>query len=170
VSEPQLVEMSGERSAKVFSKVLGEELRRVREAREWSRAQFVARLPSGIGERTLLAYEHGLRQLTALRIIELCYVLGVDAPTLLGRALQRAQVHIETLPLTIDLEALLQDRTMSFRPLKQWALNTLNDHPDGVVEITPEVAKHLALFMGYSNEQMARYLARFLPDDTTYSS
>jgi len=42
---------------KAISRALGEELRRARDALGLSRAQFVATLPSGIGERTLLAYE-----------------------------------------------------------------------------------------------------------------
>jgi hypothetical protein len=42
---------------KAVARALGEELRRAREAGEWSRAQFVRLLPSGIGDRTLLAYE-----------------------------------------------------------------------------------------------------------------
>jgi hypothetical protein len=44
-------------SEKAISRAIGEELRRNREACGWSRGQLVARLPSGIGERTLLSYE-----------------------------------------------------------------------------------------------------------------
>jgi hypothetical protein len=36
----------------------------------------VKRLLSKIGDRTLLAYEHGLRQLTMLRLLELSQGLG----------------------------------------------------------------------------------------------
>jgi hypothetical protein len=42
---------------KYVSKAVGEELRRARDGRDLSRARFVERLPSGIGDRTLLAYE-----------------------------------------------------------------------------------------------------------------
>jgi transcriptional regulator with XRE-family HTH domain len=165
MSAPQLVEARGELSDKVFSRALGDELRRVREAHGWSRLQFVEELPSGIGDRTLLSYEHGTRHLTALRLVELCYPLRVDAPTVLGRALQRARIHIEQLPLKVDLRALLKDESPTYRPLAQWVRNTLNEHPDGIAEIAPEVVKNLALFMGCTNEQLAKHLARFLPDD-----
>jgi hypothetical protein len=40
-----------------IKKAVGAALRRAREAEEWSRTEFVALLPSGIGERTLLSYE-----------------------------------------------------------------------------------------------------------------
>jgi hypothetical protein len=30
------------------------------------------RLPSGIGDQTLITYEHGVRQLTVARLVKLC--------------------------------------------------------------------------------------------------
>lgn len=64
-------------SDKVISRAVGEEMRRTREAKGWSRNYLVTRLPSGIGARTLLSYEHGTRHLTLLRFIEVCRALGV---------------------------------------------------------------------------------------------
>jgi transcriptional regulator with XRE-family HTH domain len=160
------MEARNELANEAITRAIGDESRRTREARGWSRAQFVKRLPSGIGDRTLLAYEHGLRQITALRLIELCQGLEVDAPAVPGRALQRAQLHIETLPLKVDLRALVKDYSPVYRPRAQWAKNTLNEHPGGIAEITPEVIKDLALFMGRDKAQLAGYLARFLAEDS----
>jgi ribosome-binding protein aMBF1 (putative translation factor) len=56
---PQVSDAPGEATEKVISRAIGEELRRAREATGWSRLQLVSRLPSGIGDRTLLSYEHG---------------------------------------------------------------------------------------------------------------
>lgn len=151
---------------KAISRAIGEELRRTREARGWSRLQLVERLPSGIGERSLLSYEHGTRHLTALRLIEVCNALGDDAPTLLARALQRARIHIENMPLKIDLSALLQDGSGTFKPLVQWAHNALNENPSGIVDVEPVVVWNLALVIGCTCQQLANYFARFLPDDT----
>lgn len=102
-----------ELSDKMISRALGEELRRTREARGWSRTQLVERLPSGIGERTLLSYEHA-----------------------------------------------------TFRPLNEWARNTLNECPDGIVEVEPVVVRNLALFIGCTHQRLASYLARFLSCET----
>src|SRR5262245_33503720 len=110
-------------SEKTISRAIGEELRRAREATGWSRGQLVAQLPSGIGDRTLLSYEHGTRHLTVIRLIELCLVLGVAAPTLLNQALQRARIRLQNLVLQIDLKHLLNDRNEKFRPMHQWARN-----------------------------------------------
>ncbi len=96
-------------TAKAIAVALGGELRRAREAMGLSRAQFVALLPSGIGERTLLAYEHGLRQVTVARLAELCDVLGVTPSTLLTEALQKARIHLANLVLRVDLQALIKD-------------------------------------------------------------
>jgi hypothetical protein len=68
------------------------------------------------GDRTLLSYEHGTRHLTALRLIELCKVLGVAAPVLLTQALQRARIQLAYLVLRIDLRFLLNDRSDKFGP------------------------------------------------------
>jgi hypothetical protein len=47
--------VAGEPSDEVISKAIGEELRRAREVRGWSRVQVVELMPSGIGDRTLAA-------------------------------------------------------------------------------------------------------------------
>jgi transcriptional regulator with XRE-family HTH domain len=155
---------SGEPSDKVISRALGEELRRAREALGWSRLELVARLPSGIGDRTLLSYEHGTRNLTMIRFIEICRAMGVDSATLHSRALQRARIHVETMNLHVDLYELLRDTNDKFRPMVQWARNTLNEHPDGLVEVQPGVVRNLARFAGCSYLDLANYLAQFVPD------
>lgn len=152
-------------SEKTVSRAIGEELRRTREARGWSRGYLVSLLPSGIGERTLLSYEHGTRQLTVLRLLELCRGLGtVSAPALLARALQRARLMLADLALQVDLRALLNDKSDKFRPLEQWARNKLNKCPEGVVELLPSSVEELADFVGYTHLELAGYLAQFIPD------
>ena len=159
------VDGPGEPSEADISRAIGEELRRAREALGLSRMQLVAGLPSGIGDRTLLSYEHGVRHLSALRLVELGRALEVDAPTLLARGLQRARIYVESMVLAVDLRFLLNDPSDRFRPMVQWARNTLNEHPGGVVKIAPEVVRHLALFVGCTHDELARYLARFTPED-----
>jgi hypothetical protein len=155
-----------EPSDKVISRALGEELRRAREACGWSRLQLVSRLPSGIGDRTLLSYEHGTRHLTVIRFIEICWAMGVDSAALHSRALQRARIHVETMNLHVDLRALLLDCNNSamFRPMVQWARNTLNENPEGIVEVQPVAVRNLALFVGCLRQDLTSYLAQFVPD------
>ena len=76
---------------RAFARILGQEIRRAREARGWSRVQLVEQVPSGIGDRTLLSYEHGIRQLSVVRFVEISKALGVAASELLARALEKAR-------------------------------------------------------------------------------
>jgi transcriptional regulator with XRE-family HTH domain len=153
-----------ERSEKATARAIGQELRRAREARGWSRLQLVARLPSGIGDRTLLSYEHGTRHLTMLRFIEICQALETDSATLHRKALQRARINLENLTLRVDVRFLLNDRSDTYRPMHQWARNCLNEHPNGIVDVAPETVHNLALFVGCTYLELVNYLARFLPE------
>jgi transcriptional regulator with XRE-family HTH domain len=147
---------------KATSRAIGEELRRAREANGWSREYFVTRLPSGIGARTLLSYEHGTRHLTLLRFIEVCRALGVTGPVLLQRALQRAQMELDTLVLKVDLHALVKDRSSDYPHLVQWAHNTLIEVPEGVVDVEPAVVRNLSRCFGCDHRALTRYLAGFV--------
>jgi hypothetical protein len=109
--------------------------------------------------------QYGTRHLTVVRLIEICRVLGADAPSLLRQALQRALIYLDSMALRVDLKGLVNSRNEKFRPMVQWARNALKDNPDGVVEVEPAVVKNLALFVGCKHEELAAYLARFLPDD-----
>lgn len=149
------------------SRAAGEEMRRTREMRGWSRAHLTAQLPSGIGDRTILSYEHGTRHMTLCRYIEICWVLGADPAVLLARGLQRARVRLETAVLHVDLHELHRDSTNSatFRAMAQWARNALNEHPSGTMTIEPATVRNLAFFVGHPYRDLANYLARFTPDD-----
>jgi transcriptional regulator with XRE-family HTH domain len=164
-AEGRLFDVLDEKTAGAIARAIGDELRRAREAGGWSRARFVARLPSRIGDRTLLAYEHGLRQLTVLRLLELCQGAGVGAPEVLARALQRAGIALANLTLRVDLRQLVVHGNERFRPMVQWARNKLNKCPDGVAELTPSAVVELADFMGCTHQDLAAHLARFLPED-----
>lgn len=164
-SENRLIDIRDEKTASAIARALGDELRRAREAGGWSRAQFVARLPSSLGDRTVLAYEHGLRQLTVLRLVELCQGAGVGATDVLGRALQQARITLANLTLRVDLRQLMEHKNETFRPMVQWARNKLNKCPDGVAELTPSAVIELADFMGCTHQDLATHLARFLPED-----
>jgi len=164
------MDASDDEVARAVARAVGDELRRAREAKGWSRAQFVTRLPSGIGDRTLLAYEHGLRHLTLIRLLELCEALDAVAADVVSRALQRARLFLENLVLSIDLRALLSSGNFKFRPMVQWARNKLNKHPDGIVELAPAGVIELADFIGCSHHELAAYLARFAPETDSASS
>lgn len=109
--------------------------------------------------------QYGTRQLTLTRFLEICWALGVDGPTMARRALQRARIRLASLTLQVDLNTLLADPGNTYRPMVQWARNTLNEQPSGIVEVEPVVVKNLARFVGCSQRELTNYLARYLPDE-----
>lgn len=149
---------------RLASKAIGDELRRARKRHGWTRAQCVALLPSGICERTLLAYEHGTRELSVLRLLELCATLDTEPAAVLRGALQRARILLNNVALHVDLRAVLDDRSPKFRPMHQWARNKLNRHTDGATELPRVAVEELADFIGCAHDELASHLARFVPD------
>lgn len=149
---------------RAIARAIGEELRRTREFKGWSRAHLVSQLPSGIGDRTLLSYEHGTRHLTVLRFVEVCRALSVEPPVVLGQALQRARIHLDNLTMRIDIQRLLAHNDHNFIRIKMWAHNSLADRDEAVVELTPSAVTALATFMGCTNEELSEFLTQFTPD------
>jgi hypothetical protein len=109
--------------------------------------QLVERLPSGIGDRTLVSYEHGKRQLTVAHLVELSGELGIPVPVLLHQALQKEQLELQKLELRVNLRAFLTDPSDRFRPMRQWARNHLIEKPRGVVKPPPVAVRELAAFL-----------------------
>lgn len=160
----RLVSGDDDTSDKAIARALGAELRRTREERGWSRGHLVALLPSGIGDRTLLSYEHGTRHLTVIRLIEIAENLEVAAADVLTLALQRARLHLQHLVLQVDLSGLLENQNHKFRSMHQWARNRLNETSSGIAEVSPRALRELAAFIGYPREELATYLATFTPE------
>jgi transcriptional regulator with XRE-family HTH domain len=154
----------GEISDKQFARVLGQEIRRAREARGWSRAQLVAQLPSGIGDRTLLSYEHGIRALSVARFIEICGALGVAATDILGSALEKAR-DLRAFSLRVDLRAILRDERPELAPVRLWARNRLEEDPATEVLLAPVTVREMAAVFGISHATLAGYLIEFTAED-----
>ena len=145
---------------RAFARILGQEIRRAREAKGWTRAQLVERLPSGIGDRTLLSYEHGIRQLTVVRFLEISKVLGVAAHELLRRASEKA-LDLSAFSLRVNLRAVLRDKQTEFEPVRLWATNRLKSNPTTEVLLTPTTLGEIAAALGFSHGALAAYLAEF---------
>lgn len=149
---------------RAFARILGQEIRRAREARGWTRAQLVERLPSGIGDRTLLSYEHGIRFLTVVRFVEICRALGVAASEILHKAMEKAR-DLRAFSLRVNLRAVLRDKQDEFEPVRLWARNRLKDNPNTEVLLAPGTIREMATVLGFSHGALAAYLAEFTTED-----
>lgn len=154
-------------SAKAFGRILGQEIRRAREAKGWTRLQLVEHLPSGIADRTLLSYEQGIRQLTVLRLVEICRALDVAASDLLDRALVKYG-DLRGFALKVNLRAILRNTHDEFEPVRRWAAARLEDAPDAPdtpVLLNPDTVREMAVIFGVTHKVLAAYLARFTIED-----
>jgi transcriptional regulator with XRE-family HTH domain len=151
---------------RVFTRKLGSRIREAREARGWTRLELCQRLPSGIGDRTLLSYEHGVRQLSVVRIVEICKALGNDPGALLNLAVRDTD-NYHTAPMPIDLPALIGDTTEDYPAVHAWAKSRLEDAfgETGVVVVAPAVVETLARVTGCPHRTLAAYLTNFLARD-----
>jgi transcriptional regulator with XRE-family HTH domain len=150
---------------KAFARILGQEIRRAREGRGWSRVQLVERLPSGIGDRTLLSYEQGLRQLSVTRFVEISRALGVAASDLLARALEKAR-DLRAFSMRVNLRAVLRDQQDEFESVRRWARNRIKSDPDSlVILLAPSTIRELAVALDHTHHSLAAYLAEFTTQD-----
>jgi transcriptional regulator with XRE-family HTH domain len=104
----------------VFASALGDELRRTRKQRGWSRKQLQDHLESRISIQTVATYESGRRQCSVARLVELCEAMDVYAHDLLARVQQRAETDMSD-RLVLDLERIVRDRQPELTPLRRWA-------------------------------------------------
>ena len=149
---------------RAFARILGQEIRRAREERGWSRVQLVRQLPSGIGDRTLLSYEQGIRHLSVIRFVEISKVLGVAASELLGQALEKAR-ELHAFSLRVNLRAILRDQRDGFESVRRWAKNRTEIDPSMEVLLAPMTVRELAVALDYPHATLAAYLAEFTTAD-----
>lgn len=138
---------------------IGAELRRRREARGWTREQMVQGLPSGIGDRTLLSYEHGIRFLTVVRFIELCRALEAAPHEVLQAAMARA-ADLANVSMLVHLPALLRDEDPRFEAVRLWAKRRMSDATEALL-VAPATVREMAAVLGVEHAELAAYLAEF---------
>lgn len=149
--------------SRILARALGQELQLVRETRGWSRAEMVARLPFDISRRTLNSYELGDSYHSVVRLVEMCRLLRVYAPDVLGMALQRAEIK----PRYVYVEV-RQVLRADHERVRQWAENRYSGDPGTeIVRLTPETIREMAALADMSWSALTGYLTQFTPNDAT---
>ena len=108
----------------VYQRVLGEELRKLRRRRGWTRKELNQHLQSDISLQTLATYELGTRQCSVVRLVELCLAMDELPQDLLGRVHRRVFAD-EPGKVRLDLAAIVADREPELLPLRRWAADRL---------------------------------------------
>lgn len=149
----------------IITRAIGEEIRKARRSMGWTRLQLAERMPTDIHIRTLAAYEQGARQCAIVRLVEICLALGVAPTSLLGLALRRAEVDLQTIGMEVDLHAVIHDEQAELEPLRNWARKQLQSKPDGpgVARLNHSVIEGMALLLDFTRSELIQHLSRFTP-------
>lgn len=125
-----------------YQRVLGDEIRRLRKQRGWTRKDLNGRLQSEISLQTLATYELGTRQCSVVRFVEICLALEELPHNLLARVHARVFTDSPVGRIRVDLRKVVRDRQPELLPLRRWAkgrLEVSNGH-----QAEPEVHLDLA--------------------------
>ncbi|PXY20895.1 helix-turn-helix transcriptional regulator [Prauserella muralis] len=110
--------------ADAYQRVLGEELRKLRKKRGWTRKQLNERLQSEISLQTLATYELGTRQCSVVRLVELCLAMDERPQNLLERVHRRV-FSDEPGRVRLNLARVVADDQPELGPLRRWAQGRL---------------------------------------------
>jgi transcriptional regulator with XRE-family HTH domain len=141
-----------------YHRVLGEELRRLRERRDWTRRDLKERLHNDVSLQTIATYELGTRQCTVSRLVEICMALGEAPHELLSRVHRKVFTgDAEVTGIRVDLQAVLDDGAPALEPLRRWARLRL---PGAAVALDRPALGSLAQLCGLPVEDLAAHLHR----------
>ena len=115
--------------AEDYQRILGDELRKLRRSRGWTRKELNQHLQSEISLQTLATYELGTRQCSVVRLVELCVAMDALPQDLLARVHRRAFVD-EPGRVRVDLRKLVADAPPELLPLRRWAEDRLRRAAD----------------------------------------
>jgi transcriptional regulator with XRE-family HTH domain len=119
-----------------YQRVLGDELRRLRKQRGWTRRDLNRRLQSDISLQTLATYELGTRQCSVVRLVEICLALDEVPHELMARVHQRVFSESPVGRIRLDLRKIVRDTQPELLPLRRWAKGKLAEangsHPPDV--------------------------------------
>ncbi|NIH87427.1 helix-turn-helix domain-containing protein [Amycolatopsis granulosa] len=108
----------------LYQRVLGEELRKLRRRRGWTRKELNQHLQSDISLQTLATYELGTRQCSVVRLVELCLAMDELPQDLLARVHRRVFAD-EPGKVRLDLAHIVADDRTELLPLRRWAEDRL---------------------------------------------
>jgi transcriptional regulator with XRE-family HTH domain len=115
----------------MYQRVLGDELRRLRKQRGWTRRELNRRLQSDISLQTLATYELGTRQCSVVRLVEICLALDEVPHELMSRVHQRVFSESPVGRIRIDLRKVVRDGQPELLPLRRWAKGKLAESATG---------------------------------------
>lgn len=135
-----------------YQRVLGEEIRKLRKRRGWTRKELNQHLQSDISLQTLATYELGTRQCSVVRLVEICLALDELPQELLSRVHERVFSETPTGRVRLDLVAIVGDQQPELQPLRRWAQDKLTQqtpiHDNPEIHLDIAALEHMAQLCG----------------------
>ncbi|MDV6013652.1 helix-turn-helix transcriptional regulator [Haloechinothrix sp. LS1_15] len=143
-----------------YQQILGDELRKARKRRGWTRKELNQRLDRDVSIQTLATYELGTRQCSVVRLAEICLAMGETPHDLLGRVHARL-FSTGADQIEINLVTVAHDPRPELHPLRRWAADRLRDegtfsHP--YVYLAPAAVERLAELCDVPPHELREYL------------
>lgn len=148
-----------------YQRVLGEELRKLRRRRGWTRKELNQHLQSDISLQTLATYELGTRQCSVVRLVELCLAMDELPQDLLARVHSRVFTH-EPGKVRLDLARIVADRTPALLPLRRWAEDRLRQPGSArEAQLDRSAVERMAELCGLTADELPALLRRLAAPD-----
>lgn len=145
-----------------YQRVLGEELRKLRKRRGWTRKELNQNLQSGISLQTLATYELGTRQCSVVRLAEICTAMGEHPHEVLARVDERVFSGAAG-QVQINLLKIIDDSQPELGPLRRWAKDRLqqeNGHLQQDVRLDLPAIERMAELCGVDTIELLSRLGR----------
>lgn len=154
------------------AKVLGAEIRKVRDRLCLTRQQVVDRLHREIAVQTLANYENGIRSVGIGAFADICTRgLGVSASDLLALALQRIPYFSDTPIVDLRMMAADQRTTEPVRILRRWASGMLARQPSApVMRLERQWITNMAMILDVTEKKLDDMLERYAPPDAFFDA
>jgi transcriptional regulator with XRE-family HTH domain len=149
----------------LYSKLLGEELRALRLRRGWTLEKLQQHVQCDRTAQTLRFYEQGERNLSVVRLADMCTAMDELPHELIARVHKR-MAYFQPDQIAIDLAAVSANTHPSLQPLQVWARDklltqTTHSATAGRIWIDAPTVDSLALLCGMSSADLVGHL---LPD------
>ena len=132
--------------AEDYQRILGDELRKLRRSRGWTRKELNEHLQSEISLQTLATYELGTRQCSVVRLVELCLAMDELPQNLLAKVHRRVFTD-EPGRVRVSLPRVIADASPELLPLRRWAedrLRTAGDQAEAEVALDLPALERMA--------------------------
>ena len=149
--------------AEDYQRILGDELRKLRRSRGWTRKELNQHLQSEISLQTLATYELGTRQCSVVRLVELCVAMDELPQDLIAKVHRRVFVD-EPGRVRVDLREVVAGASPELLPLRRWAEDRLRrtvDHGPTEVALDLPALERMAELCGLPTVDLIARLREF---------